>query len=191
MDQINPFTNAPTNPPQPPPTAEVPPPPAQPAKPAAPKTSAPKKKPSEIDIKHIIKTIVLVVIGIVIAKLAFDSVMPKPAPAVKGSKTTAVQKSGVPRLPTVSRSGKKGKEELSLSETFAAAKRTPRPAPVQAEPFVVNGVFLSEGGGTASAIVNNKVVQVGDTVDGAVVKSITEEGVELMRVDEIIKLRYR
>jgi len=155
MDQINPFTNAPTNPPQPQPTAEVPPPPAQQAKPAAPKTSAPKKKPSEIDIKHIIKTIVLVVIGIVIAKLAFD------------------------------------KEELSLSETFAAAKRTPRPAPVQAEPFVVNGVFLSESGGTASAIVNNKVVQVGDTVDGAVVKSITEEGVELMRVDEIIKLRYR
>ncbi len=130
MDQINPFTNAPTNPPEPPPAVHVPPP-AQQTKPAAPKTSAPKKKPSEIDIKHIIKTIVLVGIGIVVAKLAFD------------------------------------KEELSLSETFAAAKRTPRPAtPAQTEPFVVNGVFLSEGGGTASAIVNNKVVEVGDTIDG-------------------------
>jgi len=41
------------------------------------------------------------------------------------------------------------------------------------------------------AIINNKVVTIGDQVDGAIVNSITIEGVELIKGDEIIKLRCK
>lgn len=196
MDQINPFTNAPVNPPPQPGAAPVPPQPAAQAKPTPPKPAEPQKKKSEFDIKHIVKTIVMVIIGIVVAKLAFDSVVPmfKPQPAAP-SKTAGVKAAGArtasaPARPA--RGGKKGQAELSLSETFAAAKKAPKPpAQAQTEPYVVNGIFLSEGAGLSSAIINNKVVGVGETVDGATVTSISSEGVELMKDNEVIRLRYR
>jgi len=71
---------------------------------------------------------------------------------------------------------KKATAEQSLSDTFAAAKKIARPpaGAQQAEAYIINGIFLSEGdAGNTMAIINNKVVTIGDQVDGAIVNSIT------------------
>jgi hypothetical protein len=191
MDQINPFTNAPTPTPGKPQGAPVTP--IQPPKPQEPK---PK---SDFDIKPIIKAIVMLIIGVVVAKLALDSVIPmfkpQPKPAVKETRSAAKPSSPKAAAPAKAKSSKgKQAEPVSLSETFAAAKKVAKPE-AQPQPtgdqYVINGIFLSEADGMSSAIVNNKVVQVGDSVDGAVVQSITIEGVELSKDNATIKVRNK
>ena len=180
MDQINPFTNTPTN-------AQVP---NQPVKPD-PKIKTP------FCIKPILKIIVLIVIGVVIAKLAFDSLKPnlKPKPdansaAAKKTTKPVVQKDTTAGKTTTGKS--KATEQVSLSETFAAAKQAAKQtAPRSDEPFALNGIFLSEADRMSSAIVNNKVVQLGDSVDGALVTSISIEGVELSKDGKKINLRNK
>jgi hypothetical protein len=189
MDKINPFTNAPTNTPgQPPATPPVQNPPPK---------SQEKKPKSDFSIKPLIKAAVMIIIGVVVAKLAFDSLVPKEAPPpkkeIKGTKPAlkpVAQPAAIPAAPK--KTGKGKQAELSLSEQFAAAKKTAKPGPQQStDQFTLNGLFLSEGDGLSSAIVNNKVVQEGDSVDGAVVKSITIEGVELSKDDAVIKIRNK
>ncbi|MDD5432878.1 MAG: hypothetical protein PHO70_07865 [Candidatus Omnitrophica bacterium] len=58
------------------------------------------------------------------------------------------------------------------------------------EPFILNGIFFSEDKG-GYALVNNQIVKVGDTINGAVVKKITDELVELETEGSIIKLSTR
>jgi hypothetical protein len=180
MDQINPFTNTPTN-------AQ---PPVQPVKPEQPKIKTP------FSFKPILKTLVFVIIGAVVAKLAFDSIKPgakpKPETSSASAKKTAkpvVQKGAASGK---SKTGKAKTEQVSLSETFAAAKQAAAKqssARSSDEPFTLNGVFLSEADGMSSAIVNDKVVKVGSTVDGATIMSISIDGVELSKDGKTIKLR--
>jgi hypothetical protein len=68
----------------------------------------------------------------------------------------------------------------------AEPKPAPAPAPQAAKPapvafdalkYKVNGVILGDDGGTA--ILNNRLVRVGDTVDGAKVLKITARGVHV------------
>jgi flagellar basal body-associated protein FliL len=185
MDKINPFTNAPSNAP------------GQPAGPITapnqqPKPQEPKQK-KEFSIKPILKAVIMLIIGVIVAKLAFDSLVPPPKPVVKEIKPLsrpAVQKTAVPAKTKTT----KGKQAppLSLSEQFAAAKKITKPEQQPSnEQYVINGIFLSEKDETSSAIVNNKVVQVGDSVDGAIVRSITIEGVELFKEDALIKVRNK
>ncbi|MFA6384630.1 MAG: hypothetical protein WCY10_04585, partial [Candidatus Omnitrophota bacterium] len=87
--------------------------------------------------------------------------------------------------------GKKA-ETLSLSETSEAAKKNVKPQQqTSSDQFILNGIFLSEADGMSSAIVNNRIVQIGDTVDGAIVRSITMDGIELSKNDAMIKLRNK
>jgi type II secretory pathway component PulC len=169
MDQINPFTNTPTN-------AQVP---NQPVKPE-PKIKTP------FSIKPILKIIVLIIIGVVVAKLAFDSLKPNLKPKTDANSAAAKKTA----KPVVQKSN--ATEQVSLSETFAAAKQaTKQTAPRSDEPFALNGIFLSEADGKSSAIVNNKVVQLGDSVDGALVTAISIEGVELSKDGKKINLRNK
>ncbi|MFA5100421.1 MAG: hypothetical protein WC547_06025, partial [Candidatus Omnitrophota bacterium] len=189
MDKINPFTNAPSSAPGQP-SGQAP------AQNQPPKPQEPKPK-REFSIKPLIKALVMIIIGVVIAKLAFDSVVPMFNPpqksAVKEAKPGSKRAAHRGAVPSKSKNAKgKQAETLSLSEQFAAAKIAAKPAPQQSgDQFVLNGIFLSEGDGMSSAIVNNKVVQVGDSVDGALVQSITIDGVELTKDNSPIKLRNR
>jgi type II secretory pathway component PulC len=178
MDTINPFTNTPTNAPVP----------NQPVKPGQPKIKIP------FSIKPILKIIVLIIIGVLVAKLAFDSLKPKPETAPASAKKTikpVVQKGTTAGKTKTGKS--KTAEPVSLSETFAAAKQAAKqPASrTSDEPFALNGIFLSEADGMSSAIVNNKVVQLGDSVDGALVTAISIEGVELSKDGRKFTLRNK
>jgi len=55
-----------------------------------------------------------------------------------------------------------------------------------AQSFVLNGIFFSEEGGYA--LVNNRIVREGDTINGARVIRITLEEVELQSEDSLIRL---
>jgi type II secretory pathway component PulC len=182
MDQINPFTNAPAN-------AQAP---NQQVKPEQPKIKTP------FSIKPILKIVLLIIIGVVVAKLAFDSLKPglKPKP---DTTSTAAKKTIKPVFQKDATDGKaktgksKTAQPVSLSETFAAAKQAvKKPASSSSnEPFTLNGIFLSESDGMSSAIINDKVVEVGETVDGASVESISIDGVELSKDGKTIKLQNR
>lgn len=52
--------------------------------------------------------------------------------------------------------------------------------------FVLNGVFFSDNEGYA--LINNQIVRAGDDIDGAKIKSIMLEGVELESEGKLIKL---
>ena len=56
-------------------------------------------------------------------------------------------------------------------------------------PFVLNGTFFSENQGYA--LINNKIVKDGDTVDGAVVKRVGLDEVELEQDGKTVKLYNR
>jgi hypothetical protein len=190
MDQINPFTNAPSKDQGQPAAGQVKPVPAP----------TPKTK-SSFDIKIILKGLVFLIIGVVIAKLAFDSVIPmfkaQPKKETQVSKP-ASKPLGPKSIPSVgiksktTKAGKSKTPEPSLSETFAAAKKAAKPAPVQSsEAYTLNGIFLSETDNSSSAIINNKVVGIGETVDGATIQAITIDGVELSKDGQTIKLINR
>ena len=182
MDTINPFTNTPTNAPVP----------NQPVKPEQPKIKIP------FSIKPILKIIVLIIIGVVVAKLAFDSLKPglKPKPDANSAAAKKTIKPVVQKGATAgkTKTGKsKPAEPVSLSDTFAAAKQAAKQPATRTsdEPFALNGIFLSEADGMSSAIVNNKVVQLGDSVDGALVTAISIEGVELSKDGRKFTLRNK
>lgn len=74
----------------------------------------------------------------------------------------------------------------------------PAPAVTQTQPqadaaatqsFGLSGVFFSEEEGYA--LINSKVVKVGDTIDGAVVKSVDLSGVELDYNGQVIQIENR
>lgn len=121
MDQINPFTNAPINP------SAQPPSPDKSAQ--QPQRQPAGRKKIEFDIKYIVKSIVLLLIGVVIAKLAFDSIIPlfKPKPqAVPMPKSvTPARQVATPAAAAkpMQDKAKKATAEQSLSDTFAAAKK--------------------------------------------------------------------
>lgn len=84
-----------------------------------------------------------------------------------------------------------------LSPHPALARRNPviqapkplvkTPTPSVASPgFTLNGVFFSDDHG--SAIINNQIINEGDTIEGAKVISITLDGVELEIEGKSIKL---
>lgn len=84
---------------------------------------------------------------------------------------------------------------ISKVKTQAASLRAPLKAPVEkvneapAESFILNGIFFS--GEEVFALINNQIVKVGDVVEGAVVKQISLEGVELEAYGSLIKLRNK
>lgn len=74
----------------------------------------------------------------------------------------------------------------AVATTAAATAATPAP-PIPPEPtLVLNGVFFEQGDGYA--LINNKILRLGDMVGSAKVKEITMSGVELEYEGKTIKL---
>jgi hypothetical protein len=139
---------------------------------------APEKK--KFEPKTIFALIFLVVAGIVVAKVVLDSMAPKKPTSL--SESYAVAKKGQPR----SQRSVQPKAAVEAKLPLVAFKKKVQES---VEQFTLNGIYFE--GETPFALVNNKVVQEGDTVDKAVVQKITMEGVELKTEDKIIRLTTR
>jgi len=117
-------------------------------------------------IKTYLLYILVVCLGAVIANM-FLGVFTKPVKVVKVNKTAAL-----PVLPPAVPAAPKVLPPVVLPSPPAEPQK-------QAEfpPLVLNGVFFSQAEGYA--LINNRIVKEGDTVDGALVKRIRLEEVEL------------
>ncbi len=105
-------------------------------------------------------------LGGLVAKLAFNAVT---------SSFESKQEAAKPLAPTPAAAAAQPKAPLFSTR-----------APKQSPGFVLNGVFFSDG--KAFALVNNKIVREGDTIEGADVVKITPEEVELSAGGEAVKL---
>jgi type II secretory pathway component PulC len=94
------------------------------------------------------------------------------------------------------------KENLSSPAQLTPTKAAPqsKPAPIKVKPasgskrestesLTLNGIFFSQNDGYA--LINNQIVKDGDTVDGAVVKKITADSVEVEYDGKTLKLYNR
>ncbi len=96
----------------------------------------------------------------------------------------------ISRNPEVSLAAKPPEEVKKIAplQTSSVLDYNPAPAAPESRPFVLNGIFFS--GEEGYALINNQVVKAGDLVNGALVKSISQEAVELDSEGEVIKLSY-
>jgi hypothetical protein len=189
---VNPFTNQamPNNPTTPAfnPPGEIPPPVAQP-KPEA----LPAKPASKFDFKVIFLYILLVAIGGIAAKYAFDFFAPKkPKPVTPVMINVNSKPASQPLIRFVPPGGKQaatsasGAEEKSNEQPlFSLKKRITQTV----NPYNLSGIFFS--GDKNYCIINDKVLGEGDFVEGAKVTRISAEDVELQINDKTIKLNLR
>jgi len=82
-------------------------------------------------------------------------------------------------------------DETGLSGLAASAKKTESKTEEKKEPpapplLVLNGTFLSEG--EEFAIINNQIVKAGDEIEGASVKKITVNAVELEFAGQVLRI---
>jgi hypothetical protein len=186
-NNINPFTNQPILPPNPPfnPPGEAKPPvelkkEIKPAKPA-----------NKFDLKIIFLYLVLISLGGVLAKYAFDFFVPKqPKPSTLQSKSAANKPAGQPFIKIVA-----GKQPSTASSADAGKKQEQpflslkKKINQTVNPYNLSGIFAS--GSKSYCIVNDKVLGLGDTIEGAKVVRIDTDEVELQLNDKSIKLNLR
>jgi len=80
----------------------------------------------------------------------------------------------------------KPQELLPSKESGPTTPPKTQPQPTSPSPLVLTGVFFSEDEGYA--LINNRIVKVGDTIEGAKVVQITLDGVELEAEGLTLKL---
>jgi hypothetical protein len=188
---VNPFTNQamPANPPTPafnPPGEIKPPPPVTPAQ------TEPIKTPPKYDFKIIFLYILLIGIGGVLAKYAFDFFVPKPQKPVTPQLINVNAKpASQPLIKIVP-----GKQQPAASSSSSAAKKQDQPLASlkkklnqTVNPFVLSGIFFS--GEQNYCIINDKVLGEGDSVEGAKVIRISSEEVELQLNEKTLRLNLR
>lgn len=142
-----------------------------------------KNKRGKPVLKKIALYILLACLGIGIAKVGFDYGLP----IINKHAESARQRpaSQQPRTqPTSAQSKPKGIEKITAPITSAVTKTKQAMSP-----FVISGIFMDGEKGTA--IINNRVVEVGDQVDGATVKDITLNTVVMETEDKTITLKYK
>jgi hypothetical protein len=160
-------------PPAPPPIA------ASAAKPAEPEKKAQPQKP-KFNLSLFILYALLTCLGVVIAKYAYDFFMPAP-PSVAGKPSKSV----LPPLVKVVSDQKSGSQDAQGKPLVAIKKRTGT-APGS---FTLSGIYFE--GETGYCIVNDKILEVGSTIEGATVTSIGPDAVELMLNNKLIRLTIR
>jgi hypothetical protein len=82
-----------------------------------------------------------------------------------------------------------GSEQAPVPLKEEARVSLPEPKSSEQEDLVLSGIFFS--GEEGSALINDRIVKVGDVVSGATVKQISFDGVELAVGDRVIKLDNR
>jgi hypothetical protein len=187
---VNPFTNQAI--PAKPPTPAFNPPGEIPASAIPPKPeAAPSAKPAgKFDFKVIFLYVLLIAVGGVLAKYAFDFFVPKkPKPETPQLINVNAKQPHQPLFKVVpgkqaapASAGEDKKEDQSL---FSLKKKITQTV----NPYNLSGIFFS--GDKNYCIINDKVVGEGDTVEGAKVTRISAEDVELQLNDKTIKLNLR
>lgn len=146
--------------------------------------NAPEPKKTQPSTNTYILYLIVIIIGIFVAKLFFGFFKPGAKVAlVETKKISATQPQAQPQTqPVVPAPVAETKpQEEPLKEAVPAALSSPT--------FTLNGIFFS--GEEGYALINNQICKVGDGVDGALVERITLEGVELKTFDGPIKLTNR
>lgn len=72
------------------------------------------------------------------------------------------------------------------SATLKSELKPLEPTPLLPSSLLLNGIFFSEDEGYA--LINNQIVKVGDSVEGAIVKQILADSVELEEQGRLIRL---
>lgn len=135
--------------------------------------------PRKIKIIPVAAYIVLVILGMLVAKKGFDYLFPKPVSTLPIRQThPTVPAPALPPDPVVV-------PPPPAAEVKAEA--VPEPAPE--EKYVLNGVFSS--GNENYALINNQIVKQGDQLEEAIVEKITLDAVELKTLEGPIKLTNR
>ena len=142
------------------------------------KAAQEKPRKPKPDIKLIALYGLLIVIGIVATKYAMDFFMPKKPAQQDGQ---AEKKAVLPPFITVASDDQKSQEKGLVS----IKKRANAPS----GPFTLTGIYYS--GDKGYCIINNKILEEGQEVDGAKVVKISLEEVELQMEGKSIRLNLR
>jgi len=188
-NNINPFTNQPIIPPTPPfnPPGEI-----KPVIPAQKKEVKPEKPVNKFDFKIIFLYVVLIGLGVVLAKYAFDFFTPKqPNSASPQPKNIVSKLVAHPLIKIVSEKKQAVTSPLSSvgtkeNQPLISIKKKPVPA---ATPYTLSGIFFS--GSQSYCIINDKILEKGDLIEGAKLIRIDPEEVELQLESKTIKLNLR
>mgnify|MGYP003394695586 CR=1 FL=1 len=186
-NKINPFTNQPI----PPPPAFNPPGELKPV--ITPQEKVKPNKPvNKFDFKTIFLYVVLIGLGAVLANYAFNFFTPKHSKSAAPQFQNAISKpvaqplikfipgkqhAATPPLPAV---------EKKKDQPLISIKKKVTPA---VNPYTLSGIFFS--GNQSSCIINDKILELGDSVEGAKVIRIDPEEVELQLESKTIKLNLR
>ena len=186
-NKLNPFTNQPIKP-----TPVIPPQEELKNASSSQKGTKPDKPAGKFDFKTFFIYIILIGLGIILTKYAFDFFAPGRAKTTGAqSQKTAVKASSPPLFklipkkqqtapPVVSAPAQKENQPLlSIKKKFNQA----------VTPFILSGIFSS--GEKSYCIINDKILEQGDSIDGARITRISIDEVELQLNDKSIKLNLR
>lgn len=126
-------------------------------------------------------------LGLFIANIFFGRSKPFPkdgpkVPRQEQAKLNLPQQPSIPELPALPKTAPPQQGQSSL----------PFPSESKKENYaslILNGIFFSENEGYA--LINNQIVKAGDEIEGAVVKRIDLNEVELERAGSVFKLSTR
>ncbi len=162
-----------------------------------PTTPTEEKKETKPPKSNLLLLVVFLALGIGTAKLSFHYLLPiinanlknKKTAEKQITKTTTENKSTInftKQPQTVTNQASKTINNLIQNTVKPKNANQPTPAP-----FNLNGIFFSEVETKGTALINNKIVQEGDTVDNAKVIKIEADTVELELNGQKIKLLNR
>jgi len=188
---VNPFTNQ-AMPAQPPPSSFNPPGEIKPPVNQQPADVKPIKPASKLDFKVIFLYILLIGIGAILAKYALDFFIQKPSASSSSSSQNAAKKSGIGSLIKFS----PGKQQTSAAGTVNEDKKGNLPFIAlkkkinqTVNPYILSGIFFS--GERNYCIINDKVLEEGDSIESAKVVRISTDEVELQLNEKTLKLNLR
>jgi hypothetical protein len=157
------------------------------AKPEPPKPQGPAPAPEKSGLKTYLLYGALIVLGIFLAKVAFDIFSPRSsgrpkstASSAKGSKSPVKPASRSSQAKSVyTKPAKKVEPIKAITKKFREAT----------EPFILSGLYFS--GEKGYCLINDQILEEGDEIEGAEVISITLEEVVLDFKGKTIRLSTR
>ncbi len=180
---VNPFTNQ-AMPPNPAPLPFNPPGQIKPPPPPQPGEVKSARPASKTDSKIIFLYILLIAVGAVAAKYAFDFFVPKSQSAGNKKSIGPLIKITPNKKQDASSAGVPGAQKKD-QPLISLKKKTVQ----SANPYTLSGIFAS--GDSNYCIINDKVAGEGDLVDGAKVIQISNEEVELQTNERTFRINLR
>lgn len=144
-----------------------------------------KNKRGKPVLKKIALYILLTCLGVATAKIGFDYGLP----VINKHISSARRKSASQQPRTQSSAGTAQNKPTGIEKITAPLTSAVTKTKQAMSPFVISGIFMDGEKGTA--IINDRVVEIGDQVDGATVKDITLNTVVLETEDKTITLKYK